>query len=66
MKDTLILWRDALTLYTTGQYKEVIAKYEQIGELSARMLYNLACVHVKTGDVEQAIQVSHLVLGFVL
>ena len=60
LKETLGRWHDAVEAYNQGRYTDAVGIWNQIPELSARMLYNMGCAHLKLKQPETALKVSKI------
>ena len=63
LREILQQWDAAVKAYKASQYTEALTMYRGIEELSARMYYNMSCVHIKLQQFSEAIEVC---LGFYL
>ena len=58
LREILHQWDEAVKAYKAGQYTEALTIYRDIEEISARMYYNMSCVHIKLEQFSEAIEVS--------
>ena len=58
LKDTIILWNDAVNLYLEEEFEEAIKKFQQIENPNARIFYNIAFSYLQLNRLEDALKVS--------
>lgn len=58
LKDTIILWNDAVNLYLEEEFEEAIKKFKQIENPNARIFYNIAFSYLQLNRLEDALKVS--------
>ncbi|KAH3699719.1 uncharacterized protein LOC127860551 isoform X2 [Dreissena polymorpha] len=50
-------WQDAVSLHTSGHYHQAVVCYQHTADdISARLFYNMACAHIRLGDLHAAKQ----------
>ncbi|WAR01395.1 NCF2-like protein [Mya arenaria] len=56
MKETLQIWKDALTSQRAGRHEEAVTTYSTIDSPSARIYYNIACACLNMDQEKNAIE----------
>ena len=58
LKDTIILWNNAVNLYLAEEFEEAIKMFKQIENPNARIFYNIAFSYLQLNRLEDALKVS--------
>ena len=58
LKECLGVWRDAVQEYNKGNNQEALNIFRQVEDPSARVLYNIACAHIRVHQHDEALEVG--------
>lgn len=56
LKESMTFWSDAVTAHNARNFDVALRKYTEIDDVTARMLYNMACAYVELNDKDNAIK----------
>ena len=58
LKETIVQWNEGVERFHDGKYKEALGIWSAMVEPAARILYNIASMHLLLGDLDTAKKVS--------
>lgn len=57
LKETIILWNSGVEAALAGNFDQAISEWTSMPEPGAKIYYNIACMRLKQGQLDQAIKV---------
>ena len=57
LKETIILWNSGVEAALAGNFDQAISEWISMPEPGAKIYYNIACMRLKQGQLDQAIKV---------
>lgn len=59
LKDTIISWNNGVEAAIAGNLDQAISEWKGMAEPGAKIYYNMASMHLKKGQLDEAIRVNY-------